>query len=186
MLAIVRVLVSVLPTTLRSRASLQAEILALRHQLAVYQHRYSARPRPQPPDRILWAWLSSLWRGWRDALVIVRPSTVIGWQRRRFRDHWRRLSRPGRPRIDPEIRELIRRISSANPLWGAPKIVDELAKIGIHVAPSTVDRYRVHPPRGGVPNWRSFLRSVVGVDGPSAHPGASLGDTVPLPPQRPR
>jgi hypothetical protein len=90
--------------------------------------------------------------------VIVRPSTVITWQRRRFRDHWRRLSGPGRPRISP-VRELIRRISSANPLWGAPKIVSELAKLGIHVAPSTVDRYRVRPPRGGVPNWRSSLRN---------------------------
>jgi len=160
MLAVVRILISLLPTPLHSRASLQAENRALRHQLSVVQQSAS-RPRLHPSDRILWAWLSQLWKGWRDALVIVRPSTVITWQRRRFRDDWRRVSRPGRPKISSEVRDLIRRISSANPLWGSPKIVRELAKLGIDVAPSTVDRYRVRPPRGGVPNWRSFLRNYV-------------------------
>jgi hypothetical protein len=76
---------------LRSRVALQLEVLALRHQLAVYQ-RSSARVRTRVADRLLWAWLSRAWAGWRDVLVFVRPSTVIAWQRRRFREHWARLS----------------------------------------------------------------------------------------------
>jgi hypothetical protein len=101
----------------RSRLALQVEVLALRHQLAVYQSA-DRRPRLKPADRVLWAWLSRAWAGWQDALVFVRPSTVISWQRKRFRDHWRRLSRRGKPGCPPvakEIRDLIRRISVANP-----------------------------------------------------------------------
>ena len=86
---------------LRSRASLQLEILALRHQLAVLQGG-GRRPGLKPADRLLWVWLSRAWSGWQDALIFVKPSTVISWQRKRFRDHWTRLIRPGRlgrPRI---------------------------------------------------------------------------------------
>jgi hypothetical protein len=81
---------------LRSRASLQLEILALRHQLAVLQGG-GRRPGLKPADRLLWVWLSRTWSGWQDALVFVKPSTVLSWQRKRFRHHWTRLSRPGRP-----------------------------------------------------------------------------------------
>src|SRR5271169_2812547 len=79
----------------RSRTALQLEVLALRHQLAVYQ-RAGRRPQLRPADRILWAWLSRAWSGWRAALVVVQPRTVIAWQRTRFRDHWTRVSRQGR------------------------------------------------------------------------------------------
>jgi hypothetical protein len=130
---------------LRSRASLHLEILALRHQLAVLQGS-GRRPQLKPADRLLWAWLSRASSGWQDAPVLVKPSTVISWQRRRFRNHWTRLSRlgtPGRPRIAPEIRELIRRMSRANPSWGSPRIQSELRKLGIDVAKSTVEKYRV-------------------------------------------
>ena len=117
----------------QSRLSLQVEILALRHQLGVYQ-RTRPRPRLRPADRILWAWLSRVWSDWREALMMVQPETVIAWRRRSFRHSWARLSgrgRPGRPTIPPEIRDLIRRMSSANPLWGASRVIGELAKIGI-------------------------------------------------------
>ncbi len=92
-------------------------------------------------DRLLWAWLSRVWPQWRNALVIVQPQTVIRWQRKRFRDHWTRLSRrgkPGRPRVAKEIRDLIRRMSVANPTWGSPHIEGELLKLGIKVSKSTV------------------------------------------------
>ena len=85
------------------------EILALRHQLAVYQHSIK-RPQLQPADRLLWAWLSRLWPGWQRALTFVPPRTVIAWQKKRFRDHWRQRSqssKPGRPAISKEVRELI-------------------------------------------------------------------------------
>src|SRR5437867_2754865 len=89
--------VCTLSALFRSRVSLQVEIVALRHQLAVYQGRVR-RPHLCPADRILWAWLSRNWATWRDALVFVQPATVIAWQRKRFRDHWTRLSRAGKAR----------------------------------------------------------------------------------------
>jgi putative transposase len=97
-------------------------------------------------------------------LVFVRPETVIAWQRRRFRDDWARLSKagkPGRPTISGEIRELIRTISSANPLWGTPRIVGELGKLGIEVAKSTVDKYRVRSGKAPSPTWKAFLNNHV-------------------------
>ena len=92
--------------------------------------------------------------------MFVQPATVIGWQRRRFRAHWTWLSRraPGRPRISPELRELIREISRANPRWGVPRILGELRKLGIAVAKSTVEKYRVRPRRPPAPTWRAFLK----------------------------
>jgi hypothetical protein len=107
--------------------ALQLEVLALRHQLAVY-HRTAQRPRLRPADRLLWAWLARAWSDWRNALVVVPPQTVIAWQRKRFREHWARLSRhgtPGRPRLAKEFRDLIRTMSRANPTWGSPRIVGE-------------------------------------------------------------
>jgi hypothetical protein len=140
---------------------MQMEILALRHQLAVYQRR-GVRPRIKPPDRILWSWLCRVWSGWRDTLMIVQPRTVLAWRRRKFREHWTRLIRsgkPGRPSVSRDIRDLIRRISSANPLWGAPRIVAELRKIGIDVAKSTVEKYMVRRRKPPSPTWRAFLKN---------------------------
>jgi putative transposase len=119
---ILRAVVAFVHGLFRARLSLQLEVLALRHQLAVYQ-RTAARLRLQPADRILWACLSRVWSGWREALVIVKPETVIAWRCRSFRHYWARLSRPGRPGRPPiprEIRDLIRRMSLANPLYVKP------------------------------------------------------------------
>ena len=107
-----------LAASLRYRADLQLENLALRHQLGVLR-RGSKRPRLRQTDRLLWAWLSRTWPGWRDVLVIVKPATVIAWRRRKFREYWTKLSRsgkPGRPKVAKEVRDLIRRMSVANPL----------------------------------------------------------------------
>jgi len=102
--------------------------------------------------------------GWRDALTFVQPCTVIAWQRQRFRDHWRRLSQhgtPGRPTIAKEVRDLIRTMWQANPTWGAPRIVSELRKLGIEVAKSTVETYRVRPQTPSSPTWKTFLKNHV-------------------------
>jgi len=103
---IVYALLLLVSTVIRSRVSLQLEIVALRHQLAVYQ-RTTKRLKISSVDRILWSWLSRRWSGWRDALVFfVQTGTVIAWQRKRFRDHWAKLSkhgRPGRPQVPEEI-----------------------------------------------------------------------------------
>ena len=140
-------LLAAVGSTARSRGAMQFEILALRHQLAVYQ-RDPRRPRLTPSDRLLWVWLARVWSGWRDALVFVKPETVVAWQRKRFRDHWTRLSRggkPGRPRMPRETRALIRTMSRANPLWGSPRIRGELRKIGIELAKSTIEKYMLRP-----------------------------------------
>jgi len=160
---VVYAFLSMLGVLFRTQLHLRAENVALRHQLAIYQ-RTVKRPIIRPEDRILWSWLSRCWARWRDVLVFVRPETVIAWQRKRFRDHWARLSKagkPGRPQISVEIRELIRTISSANPLWGTPRIVGELGKLGITVAKSTVDKYRVRSGNAPSPTWKAFLHNHV-------------------------
>jgi hypothetical protein len=105
-------LLSLLTTALRSRLSLQLEVAALRHQLSIYR-RTSQRPRIAPVDRLLWSVIARIWADWRSALYVVQPRTVTVWQQKRLRDYWRALSRqrqPGRPRISPELRNLIRRM----------------------------------------------------------------------------
>jgi putative transposase len=159
MRAVLVAVVASITGVFRSRRALQIEVLALRHQLAVYQ-RAGRRPKLRPADRILWAWLSRAWTGWREALVFVQPRTVIAWQRKRFRDHWTHLSRRGRvgrPPVAKEIRGLIRKMSDANPTWGSPRVVGELRKLGIEVAKSTVEKYRVRRPKPPSPTWRTFL-----------------------------
>jgi putative transposase len=134
--AVVYALLSKLGALFRSPLSLRVENVALRHQQAIYR-RTIRRPSIRPEDRILWSWLSRRWARWREVVVFVQPDTVIAWQRKRFRDHWARMSRAGksgRPLISEEIRELIRKVSGANPLWVTPRIVGELGKLGIKVA----------------------------------------------------
>jgi putative transposase len=140
---------------LRSLASMQIEILALRHQLGVLQ-RTNKLASLRTADRLLWVILSLVWAQWCSALVIVKPETVIAWQRKGFRLYWRwksRAGKSGRPRVSREIRELIRQISTANTLWGAPRIHGELLKLGIQISQATVAKYMVrqrkHPRKPG-------------------------------------
>ncbi len=144
MTSLIRFLFSLLSSTLRTGAPLQLQVAALRHQLFVYQGT-GQRPRIAPADRLLWSQIATLWSGWRSSLCFVKPRTVVAWQQKRFRDYWRRLSqsgRRGRPTISPELRNLIRRMWEANPCWGSPRIVGELGTLGIHVAKSTVEKYK--------------------------------------------
>jgi len=110
-------------------------------------------------DRVLWAWLSQLWSGWRSALAIVKPETVIAWHRRGFRLYWRWKSRhaQGRPSVSREVIELIHRMSLANPRWGAPRIHGELQKLGFELSESTVAKYMVRHRRPPSQTWRTFL-----------------------------
>jgi putative transposase len=150
-------------TWFRSRLSMQMELIALRHQIAVYKQSIS-RPKLRPTDRLLWVWLSRLWSGWQQALAFVQPRTVLAWQKKRFRDHWRRLSQngnPGRPAIAKEVQELIQDMWRSNPLWGSPRIVGELQKLGIHVAKSTVEKYRPKKRQPPPPTWKAFLSNHV-------------------------
>ena len=118
------------------------------------------RPRLRQRDRILWVWLSRLWSDWRACLIIAQPDTVVRWHQRGFKLYWRWKSRPrklGRPPVDAEIRQLIRRMSLENPLWGSPRIRDELALLGINVAKATVERYMAKPDKPRSQTWRTFI-----------------------------
>jgi putative transposase len=156
-------LLRLLPFLCGGHRRLAIENLALRQQLAVYK-RTAPRPRLRTTDRLLWVGLAKVWTGWRQALVIVSPATVLRWQRRRFREHWTRLSgRPtgGRPPVNAEIKALVIRMTTANPLWGAPRIHGEILKLGIEVAERTVSRLvpkRCTPPSQ---TWRTFLANHV-------------------------
>ena len=152
--------------TLRScfqtRAALQLEVLALRHQINVLRRSQRGRARLTGVDRLLWAWLLHLWSGWRSALIIVKPETVIAWHRRGFRQYWTWKSRqggPGRPQVPRDVRDLIRRMSLANPLWGAPRIHGELLKLGIELSQATVAKYLERPRKPPSETWHTFLDS---------------------------
>jgi hypothetical protein len=147
-----------------SRLELEAEILALRHQLAVLHRQAPRRPRLGRADRLLWVLLSKIWPNWRRALQIVTPDTVVRWHRRGFALFWRwrsRPRRPGRPAVAADVRALIRQMHAANPLWGAPRIHGELQKLGLTVSQTTVAKYL--GPRDGPPSptWRTFLTNHV-------------------------
>jgi hypothetical protein len=142
----------------RPRAALEAENLVLRHQLNVLRRKSPKRVALSSIDRLLLVGLYRLAPGVLDALKIIRPETLLRWHRAGFRAFWRSKSRPrgGRPRTPANIRRLIREMSVANPLWGAPRV---LLKLGIDVGQTTVAKYmarRRQPPSQG---WKTFLRN---------------------------
>src|SRR6202045_1873526 len=140
---------------------LEAEILVLRHQLNVLQQRAPRRLHLRWADRALFIWLYRRCPRILDAIIIVRPETIVRWHRMGFAAYWRWNSRPfgGRPRIGKEVRDLIRRMSFENPLWGAPKIHGELLKLGIEVAQSTISIYMVPRQDRPLQTWKTFLRN---------------------------
>ncbi|MFC2173220.1 integrase core domain-containing protein [Acidobacteriota bacterium] len=149
---------------LSEKARIAIEKLALRQQLAVL-HKNMARPRIRNRDRIFWVGLSNLWLNWRSALIIVKPDTVIRWHQMGFRLFWRWKSRrrkTGRPKIEQEIRALIRRMCRENPIWGAPRIQAELKLLGYDVAESTVGKYMVRGSNPPSQTWRTFLKNHAG------------------------
>ena len=104
-------------------------------------------------------WLSQTCRNWKDELIIVKPETVIKWHKSGFKLSWKWKShiRLGRPKTDLEIRNLIRNMSQANPLWGAPRIHGELHKFGFNVSQATVMRCMVRSRGNPSQSWRTFL-----------------------------
>ena len=143
-------------------ANLTAENIALRHQLIVLKRKQN-RPALKERDRLFWVILSRIWSGWREAVVIVKPDTVVRWHKRAFKLYWRRKSRGGkrgRPAVDPEVKALVLKMADANSTWGAPKIHGELLKLGIVISERTVSGIlRRHRPRPPSQTWRTFIKN---------------------------
>ncbi len=161
MCALLCFILAVLALPFKSTSRLEAENAALRHQLIVLRRKVHGRVRLTNSDRWffiqLYRWFPSI----LQVLAIIRPKTLVRWHRAGLRYYWRWKSRPlgGRPQIENDLRALIRRMSTDNPLWGAPRIHGELLKLGFDVAQSSVAKYMVRrrgPPSQG---WCTFLRN---------------------------
>ena len=162
MLIFLTSLLATLPSFFRSRAALELENLALRQQISVLQRSAAKRPRLTSGDRLLWICLSRLWRGWRSALAVIKPETVVAWHRAGFRLFWTwkvRRGQPGRPVISRDVRDLIRKMCRENPTWGAPRIHGELLKLGIRIAESSVSKYVVRRNKPPSQTWRTLLEN---------------------------
>ncbi len=128
---------STLAGLFQSRAYLHLELLALRQQLAMVTHRDPRRFHFRQRERLFWVWLYRLWPGCIDSLRIFKPDTLVRWHVRGFRLYWTwrsRSRRGGRPPIPQNVRDLIRRVSQENHLWGAPRVHGELLMLGIEVS----------------------------------------------------
>ncbi len=150
-----------LRASLADRFDLVLENLVLRQQLAMYERRDRAAAGSfRGSDRLFWCLLARFWPRWREPLRVVQPETVMRW---RHRSWWRHLrgkpcGRPGRPRVDPEIQMLIRRMTAENWLWGSRRVLGELKALGIEVSNSTVRRYKAEVPKPSPgQRWSTFF-----------------------------
>jgi hypothetical protein len=144
----------------KSPRRLEAENLFLRHQLCIAVRRAPPRLRLRGSDRALLVWMTRLWPSLLGAAQVVQPETILRWHRAGFTAFWRWKSRKraGRPKIDRDLRDLIRRMSRENPKWGASRIHGELLMLGFEVAQSTVSKYMV-PGGPRSQGWKTFLRN---------------------------
>jgi transposase InsO family protein len=160
MLAVLHSLAMFIVDLFKSPRRLEAENLFLRHQLSIALRRAPPRLRLRGSDRALLVWMTRLWPSLLSAAQVVQPETILRWHRAGFTAFWRWKSRKraGRPKIDRGLRDLIRRMSSENPKWGASRIHGELLMLGFEVAQSTVSKYMV---QGGPRSqgWKTFLRN---------------------------
>jgi hypothetical protein len=161
MATFIKVIFHLLADLFRSRAALQAEILVLRQQIIVLRRGKPSRLPFKATDKLMLAWVCWLFPNVRTALAIVRPGTIVRWHRAGFRSYWRWKSnrRPGRPVVPAEIRELIREMSIANPLWEAPRIHGELLKLGIDIGQTSVAKYMTRRRGPSSQGWKTFLRN---------------------------
>jgi hypothetical protein len=161
MAGLVNLLLGYIWSCLQSRERLKAEVVVLRHQLNVLRRKTPKRLKLSNSDRVLFVWLYRMFPGVADVITIIRPETVIGWHRAGFRASWgwKSRNRGGRPKVDRELRDLVRRMCEENPLWGAPLVHGELLKLGFGVAQSTVSKYMLRGRRPPSQGWKTFLRN---------------------------
>jgi hypothetical protein len=161
MIAFISFVLTALTSPFKSKIRLEAENATLRHQLVVLRRKLKGRARLTNNDRWflvqLYRWFPSI----LSVVMIVRPETLVRWHRAGFRRYWRwkSNSRGGRPRIEMELRALIRLMSTENQLWGAPRIHGELLKLGFEVAQSSVAKYMVKRWGPQSQGWLTFLRN---------------------------
>jgi putative transposase len=165
MVTLVTAMLAYLRGYLVSHHNLALEATALRQQLSVYK-RKQPRPKLERFDRLFWVVLRRLWTHWYEALIIVKPDTVVSWHRAGFRLFWRWRSRPrqaGRPKVAGEIRQLIRRMRAENPTWGAPRIHGELPLLGFEICEPSVSCYlqglNRFPQESKAKQWLAFLNN---------------------------
>jgi putative transposase len=164
MIALILSLFVVMRRLYCSRSSLLLENLVLRQQLAVLKRRHP-RKRLGAVDRLFWIVARRFWSGWKRSLILVTPETVAHWHRVGFRHYWRWISRTrehvGRRRIPKEARDLIFRMVTENPTWGAPRIHGELLMLGFDLSERTISRWMRKAPRSPDPakRWLAFLRN---------------------------
>lgn len=165
MLTLLFAILAYLRSFLIARHALAMEAAALRQQLAVYK-RKQPRPKLHRFDRLFWVVVRRIWSNWPEALILVKPDTVVSWHRAGYRLFWRwrsRSSGTGRPKIDQEIRQLILRMKHENPTWGAPRIHGELLLLGFEISEPTVSRYlqrlKHTPQESKAKQWLAFLNN---------------------------
>jgi transposase InsO family protein len=161
MLALLYFFLTVIALPFKSRRRLEAENAVLRYQLIILRRKVPGRVQVAYGDRWFLVQLYRLFPSILRVLTIVRPETLVRWHRAGFRSYWRwkSCSLGGRPRIDSDLRALIKKMSMENPLWGAPRIHGEVLKLGFEIAQSSVAKYMVK--RSGAPSqgWKTFLRN---------------------------
>lgn len=163
MAAILRALLDWALFRFRARASLELEVIALRHQLKLMRLHQRKRVYVPLRERLLWMVLYRLWPKVARLMTVVKPKTVVRWHREGFKYYWRWKSRSKcGPEIRLDVRDLAQRMKAENPLWGFRRIHAEITKLGINISDATVRRYLIScgpiTPRSP-PGWKVFLRN---------------------------
>jgi putative transposase len=165
MRTVIYAMLAYLRAFLIARHRLALEAVSLRQQLAVYKRR-QPRSKLNGFDRLFWVVVRQIWTNWSEALILVKPETVVSWHRAGYRLFWKwrsRRRRPGRPKVTEEIRALIRRMKRENPTWGAPRIHGELLALGFEISEPTVSRYlrrlKRIPEESKASQWLAFLNN---------------------------
>lgn len=160
MFTVIKIVTSQFISAFRSRTALHAKTPLLRHQITILRRRAPKRVNITQSDHAIFKIFLMFWPSSARLITIVHPKTLVRWHREGFRLYWRwKSQRIGRPKTSSEIRLLVRKMSTDNPLWGAPRFHGELLKLGFDVSQATVSRYMPKRPPNPDQTWRTFVRN---------------------------